>query len=89
MLDQKTFGRRHPAGCRGGPAGENHPLGSAARGATGPDSDIDLLIIVKEGADELDLMARIYRKLHGVGVAVDAIVVTPPGMWSASRTATR
>ena len=49
-------------------------FGSAARGATGPDSDIDLLII-KEGADELDLMARIYRKLHGVGVAVGAIVV--------------
>ena len=51
-------------------------FGSAARGAMGPDSDVDLLIIVKEGMDELDLMARIYRKLYGVGVAVDAIVVT-------------
>ena len=51
-------------------------FGSAVRGAMEPDSDLDLLIVVKEGADELDLMARIYRKLHGVGVAVDAIVVT-------------
>ena len=51
-------------------------FGSAARGTMGPDSDVDLLVI-KEGADALDLMARIYRKLYGVGVAVDAIVVTP------------
>ncbi len=51
-------------------------FGSAARGDMGPNSDVDLLII-KEGADALDLMARIYRKLHGVGAAVDAIVVSP------------
>lgn len=54
-------------------------FGSAARGTMGPDSDVDLLVI-KEGADALDLMARIYRKLYGVGVAVDAIVVTPAGV---------
>ena len=51
-------------------------FGSAARGDEGHDSDIDLLII-KDGADALDLMARIYRRLRGVGVAVDAIVVSP------------
>ena len=51
-------------------------FGSAARGEMGPNSDVDLLII-KEGADALDLMAQIYRNLHGVGAAVDAIVVTP------------
>ena len=51
-------------------------FGSAARGDMGPNSDVDLLII-KEGADTLNLMARIYRKLHGVGAAVDAIVVSP------------
>ena len=39
-------------------------------------SDVNLLII-KDGADPLRLMARIYRRLHGVGVAVDAIVATP------------
>ena len=51
-------------------------FGSAARGEMGPNSDVDLLII-KKGADALDLMAEIYRNLHGVGAAVDAIVVTP------------
>lgn len=51
-------------------------FGSAARGEMGRNSDVDLLI-VKDGADALDLMAQIYRKLHGVGAAVDAIVVSP------------
>ena len=51
-------------------------FGSAARGEMGRNSDVDLLII-KEGEDELDLMARIYRNLRGVGAAVDAIVVSP------------
>lgn len=51
-------------------------FGSAARGRTDRHSDIDLLII-KEGADPLDLMARLYGRLHGVGAAVDAIVVSP------------
>lgn len=51
-------------------------FGSAARGEMGPNSDVDLLII-KSGADALDLMGQIYRNLHGVGAAVDAIVVTP------------
>ena len=51
-------------------------FGSAARGEMGRKSDVDLLII-KEGEDELDLMARIYRNLRGVGAAVDAIVVSP------------
>jgi uncharacterized protein len=51
-------------------------FGSTARGEMRPNSDVDLLII-KQGADALDLMAQIYRHLHGVGAAVDAIVVTP------------
>ena len=54
-------------------------FGSAARGEMGPHSDVDLLI-VKAGADALDLMSRIYRRLRGVGAAVDAIVVSPEDM---------
>ena len=50
-------------------------FGSAAKGGMGRNSDVDLLII-KDGEDALDLMARIYRRLYGVGVAVDAIVVS-------------
>jgi predicted nucleotidyltransferase len=51
-------------------------FGSAARGAMGPHSDVDLLV-VKAGANRLDLMGEIYRALHGVGVPVDVIVATP------------
>ena len=51
-------------------------FGSAARGDLGPNSDVDLLII-KEGADALELMGDIYMNLDGVGAAIDAIVVTP------------
>ena len=51
-------------------------FGSAARGDDGRHSDVDLLVI-KDGGDPLDLMAQIYGRLHGVGAAVDAIVVSP------------
>ena len=50
-------------------------FGSAARGSMASNSDVDLLII-KDGADSLQLMVNIYRELHGVGAAVDAIVVS-------------
>lgn len=51
-------------------------FGSAARGEMGPNSDVDLLVI-KAGAHRLDLAGQIYRNLHGVGEAVDVVVVTP------------
>jgi predicted nucleotidyltransferase len=51
-------------------------FGSAARGARGPHSDVDLLVI-KSGANRLDLMGEIYRNLHGVGEPIDVIVATP------------
>ena len=51
-------------------------FGSAARGETGPDSDIDLLVI-KEGAHRRKLAWAIYRRLLGIGRAVDVVVVTP------------
>lgn len=50
-------------------------FGSAASGKMTGNSDVDLLII-KDGADSLQLMSRIYGRLHGVGAAVDAIVVS-------------
>ncbi len=51
-------------------------FGSAARGDMNRHSDVDLLII-KEGADALELMGDIYMNLDGVGAAVDVVVVTP------------
>lgn len=50
-------------------------FGSAARGEMGPHSDVDLLI-VKDGEDRMRLAGRIYANLHGVGAAVDVVVVT-------------
>ena len=50
-------------------------FGTAARGEMNRHSDVDLLI-VKEGGDAR-LRARIYEKLYGVRVAVDAILVSP------------
>lgn len=51
-------------------------FGSAARGEMGPHSDVDLLV-VKSQAHRLELTGRIYCNLHGVGEAVDVVVVTP------------
>ena len=51
-------------------------FGSAARGEMGPHSDVDLLVI-KAGVHRLELTGQIYRHMHGVGEAVDIIVVTP------------
>ena len=42
----------------------------------GRHSDVDLLVI-KAGANRLELMGQIYRNPHGVGEAVDVIAVTP------------
>ena len=50
-------------------------FGSAARGDMTRHGDVDLLI-VKDGADALELMSRIYRRLRGAGVPVDALVVS-------------
>ena len=54
-------------------------FGSAVRGEMTRHSDVDLLI-VKKGVDPLDAMGLIYRNLHGVGVAIDAIVVSPESL---------
>ena len=51
-------------------------FGSAARGEMGPNSDVDLLII-REGGHSRKLVGQIYRRLHGVGAAVDAVMVSP------------
>ena len=52
-------------------------FGSAARGEMGPHSDIDLLVIKGGTFDQSRLVGDIYMNLHGVGQAVDVILVTP------------
>lgn len=58
-----------------------HPLriilfGSAARDAMGPDSDIDLLVVVPDGVHRRLAAQMIYRSLRGLGFAKDVVVVT-------------
>jgi predicted nucleotidyltransferase len=51
-------------------------FGSAVRGEMGPDSDIDLLIVIPSGGHRRKTAQTIYRNLIGVGFAADIIVVT-------------
>lgn len=58
-----------------------HPLriilfGSAARGAMGPDSDLDVLVVVTEGTHRRQTAQRIYRHMIGFPLAVDVVVAT-------------
>ena len=52
-------------------------FGSAARGETGPHSDLDLLVVKAGGVHRRRLAQRIYKNLLGVGQPVDVIVATP------------
>jgi predicted nucleotidyltransferase len=52
-------------------------FGSAAREETGSHSDVDLLVVKSGEFDQSRLMGDIYMNLHGVGQAVDVILVTP------------
>ncbi len=51
-------------------------FGSAARGEMGPDSDVDLLV-VKACDSPHEVERQIYRRLIGIGVPKDVLVVTP------------
>ena len=51
-------------------------FGSAARGDMGPQSDIDVLVVVPDGTHCRHTAQRIYQHLIGLGAAVDAVVAT-------------
>ena len=58
-----------------------HPLriilfGSAARGEMGPNSDIDVLVVMPDGVHRRRTAQEIYRHLWGFGFAKDILVVT-------------
>jgi len=52
-------------------------FGSRALETAGPDSDVDLLIVVPDGERPLSVMRRLHRRIRGVGVPVDYVVATP------------
>ncbi|MBI5366504.1 MAG: nucleotidyltransferase domain-containing protein [Planctomycetes bacterium] len=51
-------------------------FGSAARGEMRPDSDLDILVVVEEGADRRGTAKRVYRHRIGFSCAVDEVVAT-------------
>jgi len=51
-------------------------FGSQARGDAGPDSDIDLLVVM-ETHSKRDAAVRIGVALHAMGIPKDVIVITP------------
>lgn len=60
---------------------EVHPrqvyvFGSAARGTAGPDSDLDLLVVMPDGTDRLEMSYRLHRSLRGLECPADIVVVT-------------
>jgi len=58
-----------------------HPVriilfGSAAREAMGPDSDLDLLVVVRDGVHRRRTAQAIYKSLGGIGFPKEVVVVT-------------
>ena len=51
-------------------------FGSSARGDRQSESDLDILIVVKDGVHRRHLAQEIYLSLSGLGVAKDIVVVT-------------
>lgn len=57
-----------------------HPLriilfGSAARGAMGPHSDLDVLVVMPDDCNSREVAMRLYDQLSGLGHAKDLVVV--------------
>ena len=60
---------------------EIHPLriiifGSAARGETEADSDIDVLVVMPGGVHRRHTAQLLYRRIRGIGVPFDILVAT-------------
>ena len=52
-------------------------FGSAARGEMGPDSDIDVLVVMPEGVHRRRTAQLLYRQIRGLGVPFDILVAAP------------
>ena len=51
-------------------------FGSAARGEMGPDSDLDILVVMSDGAHRRRTAQEAYKCLKGMGIAKDVVVAT-------------
>ena len=50
-------------------------FGSGARGEMGPDSDLDILVIMPDGTNRLHTEQTLHRALRGLPCAKDIVVV--------------
>ena len=51
-------------------------FGSAAEGRMGPDSDLDIVVVVRDGVHRRHTAQAIYKSLSGLGIPKDIIVIT-------------
>ena len=52
-------------------------FGSQARGDAGPDSDVDLLVVMPVQGSVFEMGLDIHQALHDMPIPVDVIVTTP------------
>jgi len=52
-------------------------FGSAARGEAGPDSDVDVLVVMPDGTHRRRTAQYLHTQLFGVPFGVDILVTTP------------
>lgn len=51
-------------------------FGSGARGDAGPQSDLDLLVVVPDGVHRRRTAQDLYERLRGIPASMDLVVVT-------------
>ena len=52
-------------------------FGSQARGNAGPDSDVDLLVVMKVEGSMVDTRLEIRQALHDIPIPIDVVVTSP------------
>lgn len=52
-------------------------FGSAARGEQGPESDVDVMVVMPEGTHRRKTAQYLHTQLFGLPLSVDIIVTTP------------
>jgi predicted nucleotidyltransferase len=62
-------------------------FGSAVTGHITKDSDLDILVVVPGPVHRRQMAQKIYRSLHGVGVAVDVVVATEEDLQNYGQSA--
>jgi len=55
-------------------------FGSAVRGDMGPDSDIDVLIVMPEGVHRRKTAQNLHTKMSGIPFPIDILVTTPTAL---------